>query len=192
MKRLLLLIALVTMVCGASAEKYIVIDKPSLTLTLKDGDKTLATYPVCCGMNYGQKKRRGDHKTPEGTFKISVIHNAIGWGHDFNDGKGMRNDAYGPWFFRLNTPQSKYIGIHGTCFPQSVKGRESTGCIRMRNEDISALRKHVYVGMKVIINPDTQADIASHKDKFPPQASQKPRHHSKSKVYRRHHRAMRR
>lgn len=135
-------------------EKHIVVDKETLLLFLRENDSTLAAYPVCAGQGMGQKKRPGDHKTPEGDFKIISIEDARGYLHDFRDGKGKVKGAYGNWFFRLNTPQSTHIGIHGTLFPESMGTRESDGCIRMRNEDLDSLRRHVFKGMKVIINPD--------------------------------------
>lgn len=134
--------------------RHIVVDKESLTLYVREDGETLMTAPVCVGMGIGQKKRKGDHKTPEGTFKITSIAKADSWTYDFHDGRGKVKGAYGPWFFRLNTPQSPHIGIHGTLFPESMGKRESDGCVRMRNEDLDSLRKYVSNGMTVIINPD--------------------------------------
>ena len=135
-------------------EKHIVVDKQALILFLREKGETLASYPVCVGAGIGQKKRRGDHKTPEGEYKIISIEDARGYTHDFHDGKGKVKGAYGNWFFRLNTPQSPHIGIHGTLFPESMGKRESDGCVRMRNEDLDELRTHVFKGMKVVVNPD--------------------------------------
>ena len=135
-------------------EKHIVVDKSSLMLFLREDGKTIKSYPVCVGSGIGQKKRQGDHKTPEGTYKIRSIEDARGYLHDFHDGKGPVKGAYGNWFFRLNTPQSTHIGIHGTLFPESMGKRESDGCIRMRNEDLDELHGHVFKGMTVVINPD--------------------------------------
>lgn len=140
---------------GTPSDKYIEIDKPNFKLYLKNGDGSIEkTYPVALGKNTGQKTRLGDHKTPEGRFKISMIQPSAGWPHDFGDGKGARKGAYGPWFFRLNCPQSTHIGIHGTCFPEQTGTRASDGCIRLRNEDIEDLKPYVFVGMPVIIIPD--------------------------------------
>lgn len=136
-------------------EKHIVVDKDSYALYLVEDGETLLAFPVCLGKGIGQKKRAGDHKTPEGEFKIKSIENSSDWTHDFRDGKGKRKGAYGPWFFRLNTPQSTHIGIHGTCYPESVRTRESDGCVRLRNEDLLQLKEHVAKGMKVIIYPDS-------------------------------------
>lgn len=136
------------------AEKHILVDKEHCTLYVREKGETLMSVPVCLGKGIGQKKRQGDHKTPEGDYKIRSIENSSGWPYDFHDGKGKVLGAYGPWFFRLNTPQSTHIGIHGTLSAESVGTRDSDGCIRMRNEDLEVLRQHVSVGMKVIILPD--------------------------------------
>ena len=151
---------IVTLIFSTSlfAEKYIEIDKKTLTLRLREDDKILQEHPVCLAIKYGPKKRRGDHKTPEGTYKINMIQPSSGWTHDFHDGKGQRRGAYGPWFFRLDFPYSDKIGIHGTCFPESMGKRESDGCIRMINEELEMLHPHVFKGMKVVILPDVISD----------------------------------
>ena len=136
-------------------ENYIVIDKQHFTLTLTAPDgSAVKVYPIACGMNFGNKERSGDHKTPEGTFKINELLNAKGIPHDFHDGKGPVKDAYGPWFLRLDVPGRRDIGIHGTHLPESIGTRCTEGCIRLRNEDITDLKSRVHVGTTVIILPD--------------------------------------
>ena len=138
-------------------EPFIVIDKQAFTLTLVDPQGApIKEYGIACAINYGPKKVRGDHKTPEGTFKINQLLNAKGLSHDFHDGKGPIRDAYGPWFLRLNVPGFIDIGIHGTPFPESIGTRATEGCIRLRNEDILDLKQRVKVGTVVIILPDPQ------------------------------------
>lgn len=142
---------------------FIVIDKPALHLSVyedQQGDTVLlARYPVCVGKNYGQKEKSGDMKTPECTFdnpfSITEITNASNWTHDFGDGRGAIL-SYGKWFMRLKTPGHKGIGIHGsTNNENSVPGRGSEGCIRLRDEDLIILKEnYAFVGMKVIILKD--------------------------------------
>ena len=107
-------------------------------------------------MYYGNKTRAGDHKTPEGTFKIKIIHDATTLKYDFKDGKGPREGAYGPYFFRLSVPGFNDIGIHGTVFPESIGTRCSRGCIRLKNEDIKILYPLCYTGMTVVVEPDKE------------------------------------
>lgn len=142
---------------GGPGEPYIIIDKQQLTLTLFDSDSTIVkTYPMACSKYYGPKTRKGDNKTPEGTFKINQLLNARGLSHDFHDGKGPVRNAYGPWFLRLDVPGFNDIGIHGTHLPESIGTRATEGCIRLTNEDITDLKSRVKVGTPVTILPDKQ------------------------------------
>ena len=139
----------------AEGAPFIVIDKQGFTLTLVDPQgEPIKEYGISCAINYGPKKVRGDHKTPEGTFKINELLNAKGLTHDFKDGKGPIKDAYGPWFLRLDVPGFWDIGIHGTPFPESIGTRATEGCIRLRNEDILDLKSRIKLGTVVIILPD--------------------------------------
>lgn len=120
----------------------------------------LCTYPVCVARNRGQKKVKGDNKTPESypgkPFPITQIQDASKWYHDFGDGRGSIL-AYGHWFLRLGTPGFTGIGIHGsTGNRESIAvGRGSEGCIRLYDEDIEHLHDHyAVVGTKVTILPE--------------------------------------
>lgn len=141
---------------------FIVISKPELHLSVyeyQEGDTVLlARYPVCVGKNLGHKTKSGDMKTPECTFEnpftITQIQPASTWVHDFGDGRGSIL-AYGNWFMRLKTGFNG-IGIHGsTNNENSVPGRGSEGCIRLRDADLDELKnQYAFVGMKVIILKD--------------------------------------
>lgn len=72
--------------------------------------------------------------------------------------KGIRNGAYGPWFFRLNVPNFRGIGIHGTCKPETIETRDSEGCIRLLNDDLVALKSFIRIGMMCIIEADKTND----------------------------------
>ena len=136
-------------------QKFILISKDELTLKLIDKDGALIKeYGISCSKYYGNKEKRGDNKTPEGTFKINQLLNARGLSHDFGDGKGKIPNAYGPWFLRLNVPGFNDIGIHGTHLPESIGTRATEGCIRLKNEDIIDLKGRVALGTPVIILPD--------------------------------------
>ena len=164
MKRILLIGFLVTAALLSSASwlhtdnaqpaRHIVVSKQRLVLSVVDGRDTIFQVPVGCGKNLGNKQKRGDNRTPEGTFQVKSIENASHWTHDFGDGAGEREGAYGDWFIRLEVPGFSGIGIHGTCFPESIGTRCSEGCVRLRNEDLSRLKELVFVGMTCIIEPD--------------------------------------
>lgn len=155
MKKIFLILALLTAMLPLSAANRILIDKPTLRLyVIADNGDTIFRAPVCVGRNLGQKQRPGDCRTPEGQFEITQIVDASSWTHDFGDGAGERRGAYGPWFMRLRTPGHRGIGIHGTCFPETTGTRASEGCIRLRNRDLERLKPLVAVGTQVTITPD--------------------------------------
>lgn len=144
---------------------FIVISKKDLQLIVyaQSGNDTiaLAAYPVCVGKNKGQKKEKGDMRTPESSldhpFSITNIQDASTWTHDFGDGRGAIL-AYGHWFLRLKTPGHNGIGIHGsTNNENTVPGRGSEGCIRLLDKDIIQLKeKYARIGMPVIIKHEDQ------------------------------------
>ena len=131
-------------------QRWVRIVKSRFTLILYRGNDVEQSYPIAVGRNGGKKTRSGDNRTPEGRFSIERIQDASSWTHDFGDGKGQIKGAYGPWFIRLKTGWQG-IGIHGTHDPLSIGGKVSEGCIRMRNEDVSDLRRRVAPGMLVVI-----------------------------------------
>lgn len=142
---------------------FIVVSKKERQLSVYEArlnDTVLiARFDCCLGKNYGNKQKRGDMRTPESSlqkpFKITSIENSSWWTHDFGDGRG-RIKAYGKWFMRLSYGSG--IGIHGsTNNEDSVPGRHSEGCIRLRDEDIDLLKQHyAFVGMKVIIKGEDE------------------------------------
>lgn len=149
------------------SKSFIVISKKDLRLYVYadiNGDTTLiAHFPVCLSKNKGQKQKGGDMRTPESEpgkpFTIKQIQNASDWHHDFGDGRGNIL-AYGDWFLRLETPFNG-IGIHGsTNNENTVPGRDSEGCIRLRDADIITLKEnYAWVGMPVIIKAEDQGPL---------------------------------
>ena len=157
------------------ANCFIVISKKDYYLYVYEarGKDTvlLARYDCCFGQHVGNKQKRGDKKTPSScnslkanpfanAFYISQIQDASTWKHDFKDGRGNIK-AYGDFFLRLVTPGHSGIGIHGsTNNAESVPGRASEGCIRLRDADIKALRNHyAREKMKVIIKDEKVDDL---------------------------------
>lgn len=114
---------------------------------------TLFSAPIATGKAYGNKQEQGDMRTPEGVFKVADIQNASKWTHDFHDGKGEIEGAYGPYFIRLKVPGHKGIGIHGTHAPESIGSRTTEGCIRLNNDDLKQLVSLIYPPQTIIITP---------------------------------------
>lgn len=143
---------------NADQKKYhVYIKKSAFTLYLLDDKNTVVkSYDCTLGKNPGQKQKRGDMKTPTGTFYVDEIDDASGWTHDFGDGKGEIKGAYGPWFISINTDEMSKgawggIGIHGTHKPDVMRARDSEGCIRLQNQNVNELKQYVRVGTKVVI-----------------------------------------
>ncbi len=134
----------------------VVISKQDMQLSLIDykGD-TLFCAPIAAGKAYGNKQKQGDMRTPEGVFRVVDIQNSSKWTHDFHDGKGEIEGAYGKYFIRLNVPGHKGIGIHGTHVPESIGSRATEGCIRLNNDDLERLVSLIYPPLTVVITPST-------------------------------------
>lgn len=168
MKRWLYLL-LAGLLCGSALRAQspappqgalLAVSKQTMTLAVYDfRSRLVAVYPIACGKALGNKEKPGDMKTPEGLFSVQQIQDASAWTHDFGDGRGEIEGAYGSHFIRLKTPGHRGIGIHGTHDPASIGTRATEGCIRLRNEDLSELVKYVYVGMPVLITT-SEADHA--------------------------------
>ena len=140
----------------ASTGTNILIKKSEFRLYLLEDGNVVNSWSVALGKNAGQKRVSGDMKTPDGTFPIDEVLDASYWTHDFGDGKGEIEGAYGPYFISLDTSNLSGgawdgIGIHGTHDPASIGTRASEGCIRMHNSDLLALKKQISVGTQVTI-----------------------------------------
>lgn len=126
----------------------------------------VAHFPICYAKNQGKKLKEGDGKTPESTMQhpctVLTIEDASKWKHDFGDGRG-KISSYGKWFCRLQLPDSnnKTIGIHGSTNNEvSVPGRNSEGCVRLRDEDLITLRDlFIARGQQVIIKSNDQKKL---------------------------------
>ena len=146
---------------------FIVISKKELRLkvyaAIGADTMLLARYPVCLSRALGQKGGSGDMRTPESPegkpFSIKQIQDASDWHHDFGDGRGSIL-SYGHWFMRLETPFNG-IGIHGsTGNEDKMPGRDSEGCIRLRDQDIIHLKEnYAWVGMPVTIKGEEQGPL---------------------------------
>lgn len=137
-----------------STKSHIVVDKIGHTITFFSNGEFSRQYGVAVGKNPGNKSKEGDMRTPEGTFTILQVHEASHWVHDFGDGKGVIEGAYGPLFIRLNTAPWRGIGIHGTHDPDSIGSDATEGCIRMNNSDLLELADLIEDETTVTILPN--------------------------------------
>ena len=147
----------------------------------------VARYDCCFALRKGNKTKQGDMRTPHCTlqapFSIQEIVPAHSWMHDFGDGRGSIR-SYGDYFLRLFTPGHKGIGIHGsTNNRESVPGRASEGCIRLKDEDIKDLAEHyAFSGMKVIIKAEQVDDYPFEIHAFKRQHIERKRHFDPAKT----------
>lgn len=153
------------------------IDKTDHTLSLYANETWIKTYHVEFGMaDLGDKERRGDHETPEGSFYVTErlqflppdpdvgsrwfrlsypnIEDAT---RGINEGiiawKDYNNISYA--ISNMKTPPQDTalgggIGVHGGT-TASLGSNWTWGCIGLRNEDIEDFYPYVVLGTPVII-----------------------------------------
>ncbi len=125
-----------------SQTNRITIDVSARTLTLFNGDKALASYPIAIG--------KSATPTPLGQWQVV--------------NKKILTDpsVFGSRWMGLSAPS---YGIHGTNNPASIGTAASLGCIRMHNHDVEALFPLVSIGTPVLITSGSTASSA-HKGKI--------------------------
>lgn len=106
----------------------ILIDVNEKKLYVFSEGSQIAAYPIATG--------RPEAPSPLGDFMIIQ--------------KSRWGEGFGAAWMRLSVPWGIY-GIHGTNKPQSIGHAASSGCIRMRNEDVNELYKIASIGTRVKI-----------------------------------------
>lgn len=112
-----------------------------------DDEQVLDSFPVAIGAP--------GTPTPTGQFEIfQMIENPV-WqspwtGEVFAPGA---NSALGLRWIGFAELSNGIIGFHGTPTVSSIGRAASNGCVRLRNEDVLALYRHVRLGMTVIVEP---------------------------------------
>lgn len=123
----------------------LIIRKSELTLQLWWKGIFVKEYPICIG-------DPENSPTPEGEHAImSRIENPP-WSRD---GETIppgdpRNILGTRW---MGFKELRSYGIHGTTQPETVPGRMSAGCVRMRNEDVEEVYDFAIEGTRVTILP---------------------------------------
>lgn len=171
-----LLLALVA-TAVADAERWLLVDTQALTLTVMGGEWPQLTFHNLAIGRYGtsQTRRRGDHTTPLGRFRITRIdrdatfHRFIQLNYPDRDRanqayrEGIIGDADRQAILAAhrrstmppqNTVLGGHIGIHGLGRgdPRLHQTMNWTkGCIALTDEQIDALLIWVHVGMLVEI-----------------------------------------
>jgi lipoprotein-anchoring transpeptidase ErfK/SrfK len=137
-------------------------------LTLKNGRKKIATYPISTS-RFGLGSQEGSFKTPTGKFRIAE---KIGCGMPARTvfksrqpvkatKKMLREDDLVMtrilWLDGLEprnaNTHDRYVYIHGTNHEEEIGTATSHGCVRMKNEDVVELFERVTEGTPVEIKP---------------------------------------
>ncbi|MBI2801979.1 MAG: L,D-transpeptidase [Gammaproteobacteria bacterium] len=155
------------------------IDKSARVLTLRQGTRIARTFPVALGRGgHGDKRIRGDNKTPIGVYYITGVNEGSGFDvfmrlsyPNVKDGYfGLKKSLISrPEFEHIldaqrqsalppqNTALGGSIGIHGlgeetiTKLEIQNKFNWTQGCIALTNRNVRELRRFVGVGTKVVI-----------------------------------------
>ncbi|MFS0852043.1 L,D-transpeptidase [Microbacterium sp. 179-I 3D4 NHS] len=115
----------------------LVVTTSTNTLDLYDSGSLVASYPVATGT--------GGTPTPRGQFALTEL-------------LAPTNSGYGPYAYGMTAFSEALnsfgggpgqIGLHGTDDASSIGTDASHGCVRMRNEDITALAELLPLGTPI-------------------------------------------
>ncbi|MFC1705386.1 L,D-transpeptidase family protein [Planctomycetota bacterium] len=120
--------------------------KDDYRLLVLSGGKYLKEYAIGIGK---------EDSTPEGVFEIEEKSiNPTWYAPDGVYPPGHPKNILGTrWFGFRDTEEHEGYGIHGTSLPGSIGKAESSGCIRLRNEDVEELFGFLPRGARVVIVP---------------------------------------
>jgi murein L,D-transpeptidase YafK len=133
-----------------------VVDKKVRTLSVwqqtENGVKRIAQFPADMGKKDGEKRNRGDFKTPEGIYFLQE--RLEGTSLDFNlYGKRAFTTDYPNFFDRRDGKTGNGIWLHAV--PDQVPlTRGSKGCVVVRNNVILDLTQYIRLGRTPIIIKD--------------------------------------
>jgi murein L,D-transpeptidase YafK len=125
-----------------------VVDKKARTLSVwqqtGNGLKKVAGFPADMGRNEGDKKNRGDAKTPEGIYFLQT--RLEGPGLEFKlYGKRAFTTDYPNYFDRMEGKSGSGIWLHAVP-DETPLTRGSRGCVVVRNNVILDLTQYVRLG----------------------------------------------
>jgi lipoprotein-anchoring transpeptidase ErfK/SrfK len=126
---------------AAAESMRIVINVPGRTLSLVEGPRLVARYPVAVG--------RPGTPTPQGTFRILQMAKDPTWAP--RGGRVVPPGPDNPLGSRWMRITADGYGIHATNDPASIGHARSKGCIRMLPADAEAVFARVGRGTRVDI-----------------------------------------
>jgi murein L,D-transpeptidase YafK len=158
-------------------DEWLLVDTDNHTLQLFDGERRVLQFEgISIGRGgAGHYRLKGDERTPRGKFRVAWLNPEsryrffIGLNYpqrahakralkngdiDAADQKRIYRAIYAGRLPPQNTPLGGQIGIHGLgrADPGLHEMADWTrGCVAVTNEQIDLLRRHVYIGMAVVI-----------------------------------------
>jgi lipoprotein-anchoring transpeptidase ErfK/SrfK len=128
------------------------VDTKTNILSVLDGDKLVAAYPVTIGSSQtaspiGEWKVRGISKLPTFRYDKEMLQHGQRSGN-FHVLPPGPNNPVGVIWIALN---KKGIGLHGTNEPDNIGHSVSHGCIRLTNWDVTRLAQKIKAGVPVSI-----------------------------------------
>jgi murein L,D-transpeptidase YafK len=138
--------------------RRIIVLKAKRTMYLYQGDKVLKTYRVALGGNpIGPKTRQGDHKTPEGLYRIDAknsksqyhlsLHVSYPTEKDKASAKQLGLSPGGDIMIHGLPEKFAYLGLLQSHYDWT------DGCIAVSNAEIEEIWNLVPVGIPVEIKP---------------------------------------
>ncbi len=136
--------------------RFILVDKKNQLVTLieqRDGLRLVKTLTAATGKNWGNKRLRGDERTPEGLYFITKRH------------KDREISVFGKRAYHLDYPNvfdtiagrlGDGIYIHGT--NRVLSPNSTNGCITLDNNDLEKLAPYLGVNDTPIIISETFID----------------------------------
>ncbi len=129
------------------------IDTKTNMLTISEGDKLVAAFPVTVGSKrtespIGDWKVRGFEKMPTFRYDEAMLKKGERSSHFYMLPSGPNNPV-GVMWIALN---KKGIGLHGTSDPDGIGRSASHGCVRLANWDVVRVARRVKAGVPVTIH----------------------------------------
>ncbi|PZO12619.1 MAG: L,D-transpeptidase [Leptolyngbya foveolarum] len=128
-------------------ESMVVLRLQDRRVYLYSGEMLISSYPVAVGTD--------ETPTPQGEFLVgNMVVNPVWqspWTGEVHE-PGPDNSLGVRWIGFADSEAGSF-GFHGTPTLDSIGTAASNGCVRMRNEDVTALFAAVTVGTPVIVEP---------------------------------------
>jgi hypothetical protein len=118
------------------------VDVSSLTLSVKDGKRTLGTFPVAAGMPSSPTPRGRFSVTDRVSFQPGGPYGEFALGLSAHQTAGLPDGWTG----------GDQVAIHGTDKPSSIGAYASLGCVRVGSAALRLLQKTVPLGAPVVVH----------------------------------------